>query len=267
MKQYISFFKLKFSVVLQYRAAALAGMTSQIFFGLVYIMVYTAFYRSGSSTVDMTYKELVTYMWLNQSFFSLICIWHKDSELINMIKKGDIAYELCRPENTYVMWFIRIFATKISSVLLRCIPLIIIALFLPKPYNLSLPYSYLSFIMFIIIMLISSLLLTSLITLMYIFIFHTIDSKGIMGMYCGIAELLAGQIVPLPFLSNTIRFVIELLPFAYISDFAFRVYSGNIKGLLIFRGLTIEIIWLIILIIVGELLTNKVLKRVVVQGG
>ena len=54
MKQYISFFKLKFSVGLQYRAAALAGIATQIFFGLVYIMVYTAFYRSGKTSVDMT---------------------------------------------------------------------------------------------------------------------------------------------------------------------------------------------------------------------
>ena len=267
MKQYISFFKLKFSVGLQYRAAALAGIATQIFFGLVYIMVYTAFYKSGKTSVDMTYQQLVSYMWLNQSFFSLICVWHKDQELLNMIRKGDIAYELCRPENTYVMWFIRIFATKLSAVLLRCIPLIIISFLLPKPYNLSLPYSWFSFIMFILILLISSMLLTAIITLMYIFIFYTIDSKGIYSMYCGIAELLAGQIVPIPFLSKTIRFVLELLPFAYISDFTFRVYSGNIHGLLIFKGLTIEIIWLLILVSLGHFLTNKVLKRVVVQGG
>ena len=86
-------------------------------------------------------------------------------------------------------------------------------------------------------------------------------------MYCGIAELLSGQIVPIPFLSKTVRFVLELLPFAYISDFTFRVYSGNIHGLLIFKGLTIEIIWLLILVTLGHFLTNKVLRRVVVQGG
>ncbi len=80
MKQYISFFKLKFSVGLQYRAAALAGIATQVFFGLVYIMVYTAFYRSGKTSVDMTYQQLVTYMWLNQAFFSLICVWHKYQE-------------------------------------------------------------------------------------------------------------------------------------------------------------------------------------------
>ena len=128
MKQYISFFKLKFTIGLQYKAAALAGMATQIFFGLVFIMVYIAFYSSGTNNTDITLKELIPYLWLNQAFFSLICIWHKDTEILNMIRKGDVAYELCRPQNLYVMWFIRILASKLSSVVLRCSPLIIISL-------------------------------------------------------------------------------------------------------------------------------------------
>ena len=54
MKQYISFFKLKFSIGLQYKAAALAGMATQIFFGLIFIMVYVAFYSSGTNSADIT---------------------------------------------------------------------------------------------------------------------------------------------------------------------------------------------------------------------
>ena len=75
MKQYISFFKLKFSVGLQYRAAAIAGLCTQLFFGLVFIMVYIAFYGSGdASNVDISLRQIITYMWLNQAFFSLIYI-------------------------------------------------------------------------------------------------------------------------------------------------------------------------------------------------
>ena len=145
MKQYISFFKLKFAVGLQYKASAIAGLSTQIFFGFIFIMVYIAFYGSGTTNTDISLNELITYLWLNQAFFALICIWHKDNEILNMIKKGDVAYELCRPQNLYVMWFVRILSSKLSSVLLRCIPLIIVALILPSPYNLSLPLNITSF--------------------------------------------------------------------------------------------------------------------------
>ena len=93
MKQYLSFFKLKFSIGLQYRAAALAGLSTQVFFGIIFVLIYTAFYDSGIGNVGMTLSELTTYLWLNQAFLALIFIYHKDNEIINMIKKGDISYE------------------------------------------------------------------------------------------------------------------------------------------------------------------------------
>ena len=184
-----------------------------------------------------------------------------------MIKKGDVAYELCRPQNLYIMWFIRILASKLSSVLLRCFPLIIIAFILPKPYNLTLPFSFDSFIYFIISLSISTFLITALVTIIYILIFYSIDNKGIMGMYCGIAEILSGQVIPIPLFPHVLKTIATLLPFAYISDFSFRIYSGNIAGNAIIEGIIIEIIWLTILIIIGNIATKNILRRVSVQGG
>ena len=61
MKTYISYFKLKFITGLQYRAAAIAGISTQLFFGIVYISVYVAFYESGSNNLPMKLNELVIY--------------------------------------------------------------------------------------------------------------------------------------------------------------------------------------------------------------
>ena len=268
MKQYISFFKLKFTVGLQYRAAAIAGFCTQLFFGLVSIMVYIAFYGSGDAVdTDITLKQLITYMWLNQAFFSLIYIWHRDNEILNMIKNGDVSYELCRPQNLYLMWYIRILSSKLSSVTLRCIPLIIIVLLLPKPYNLSLPYSINSLIIFIFVLILSSLLVTGLVALFYVLTFYTTDGKGVMSMYSSIAEILSGQIVPIPLFPKILKGIASLLPFAYISDFAFRIYCGNIVGIEIWKGIIIQMFWIVVIIFVGMKLTDKILQRVVVQGG
>lgn len=267
MKQYISFFKLKFSAGLQYRAAAVAGLCTQLFFGLVFIMVYMAFYGSGDANVDITLRQIITYMWLNQAFFSLIYIWHRDNEILNMIKNGNVAYELCRPQNLYLMWFTRILSSKLSSVTLRCLPLIIIALLLPEPYNLAGPYSFTSFIIFLIVLFLSSLLVTALVTLIYVLTFYTTDGKGVMGIYSSIAEILSGQVVPIPLFPAILKGIVSLLPFAYISDFAFRIYCGNIIGNDIWQGIIIQVFWIVIIIFVGMKLTDKILKKVVVQGG
>ena len=108
MKSYLSYFKLKFLTGLQYRAAALAGLSTQFFFGFVYISVYIAFYESGSGTIPMPLDELVSFIWLNQAFFALVFMWYKDKEILSMIKNGNVAYELCRPQDLYFMWFFKI---------------------------------------------------------------------------------------------------------------------------------------------------------------
>jgi ABC-2 type transport system permease protein len=267
MKQYISFFKLKFAVGLQYKAAAIAGLATQIFFGLVFIMVYMAFYNSGEANVDISLSEIIQYQWLSQAFLALIWIWHKDNEILSMIKNGNVAYELCRPQNLYWMWYIRILASKLSAVLLRCIPLLIIAFLLPHPYNLILPESFTALMFFIITLALATLLVTALVTLMYLLIFYSVDSRGIMGMYCGIAEILSGQVIAIPLFPVFLRNIAIVLPFAYISDFSFRIYSGNIAGTQIIQGLTIQIIWLFIILFLGLILSNRLLKRVSVQGG
>ena len=267
MKQYISFFKLKFAVGLQYKAAAIAGLATQIFFGLVFIMVYMAFYNSGEAIVDISLSEIIQYQWLSQAFLALIWIWHKDNEILSMIKNGNVAYELCRPQNLYWMWYIRILASKLSAVLLRCIPLLIIAFLLPHPYNLILPESFTALMFFIITLALATLLVTAVVTLLYLLIFYSVDSRGIMGMYCGIAEILSGQVIAIPLFPVFLRNIAIVLPFAYISDFSFRIYSGNIAGTQIIQGLTIQIIWLFIILFLGLILSNRLLKRVSVQGG
>ena len=81
MKSYLSYFKLKFKTGLQYRAAALAGISTQLFFGIVYISVYIAFYESDSASLPMPIGELVSYLWLNQAFFALVYMWYKDKDI------------------------------------------------------------------------------------------------------------------------------------------------------------------------------------------
>ena len=57
MKAYFTYFKLKFISSLQYRLAAIAGISTQFFFGFIYIMVYIAFYkRDKKLTMDTLNK-------------------------------------------------------------------------------------------------------------------------------------------------------------------------------------------------------------------
>lgn len=267
MKFYKSYFKLRFIGSLQYRAAAIAGILTQLFFGIIYIFVYLAFYESSKNTGPMKVEELVSYLWLNQAFFSLVYMFYKDREIFNLIKNGNVSYELTRPKNLYFMWYFKIIAQRLSFVTLRCLPIILIAVILPSPYNLSAPLSLAHFMLFIVSLVIGTLLMTSIITFYHVITLKELNEQGITNIFMALSDLLSGGVVPIPFFPLFLQKIANILPFRYVSDLAFRIYSGNIgikEGLF---GILIQIVWLIIMLLVGNILTNKNLRRIVVQGG
>ena len=267
MRAYITYFKLKFISGLQYRQAAYAGIATQFFFGFVYIMVYIAFYKSGGKNIPMTLSEMITYIWLGQAFLSLINQFTRDQELFKLVKDGGISYELARPKNLYFMWYFKVLGTRLANVTLRVFPLILITFILPEPYNLSLPSNLLCFIVFFLSLFMGTLLVTGLTVLYPIVTLHTMSEKGIVNMVITVSDILSGLVVPIPFFPLFLQKISSVLPFQYISDLPFRIYVGNISienGII---GIIIQFIWLIIVVLLGEILLSKSMKRVIVQGG
>lgn len=267
MKSYISYFILKFKTSLQYRAAAIAGISTQIFFGLVYITVYVAFYESDSSNLPMELSQLVSYLWLNQCFFTLVYMWYKDKDILNLIKTGNIAYELCRPQNLYLMWLSKLLGERLSKVLLRFLPVILFAIILPSPFNLNLSITLPRLLIFIISLALASILVTVITLLYHIICLFTLDEKGIVNMFMVTSDILSGLTIPIPFFPKYLQTITNILPFRYVSDFPFRLYVGNItinEGLI---GMLVQVFWIVILILIGTLLMKKALKKAIIQGG
>lgn len=268
MIMYLSYFKIRIIANLQYRAAAIAGILTQLFFGFVYLVVYVTFYKSNPGvTPPMEWSKLVSYLWLQQAFFALTYSAEKDQELLNSIRNGNIAYEMIRPQNFFLKYYVKMVAKKTSMFLLRCWPIIIIGFLLPEPYTLLLPSSFLNFILFLIAIVFSTLLISALVIIIHLLIVFTIDSKGLMSVYMVIIDLFMGNIVPLPFFPPILKKIAYILPFRYICDFPFRIYSGDI---LVNEGYSLLIqsaLWTIAFIGLGLWLSKMVMRKAVIQGG
>ena len=268
MKSYLNLFKLRIITNFQYRAAALAGISTQLFFGIVYIMVYLALYESNKGVnPPMNLNTIVNYLWLQQAFFALTFPYTKDHDLLNMIKNGNLAYELIRPQNFYLKYFIKLIAYRFVAALLRSIPIIVIGILLPEPYKLTMPNSIGSFIIFVLALILSCLLVTALSMIMHIITMYFLDARGISSAYNVVTDLFMGGIVPLPFFPNWLSKIAYKLPFRYISDFPYRVYSGDISVIEGKSMLLGSLIWIIIIVFIGVLLSKHTLKKAVIQGG
>ena len=119
--------------------------------------------------------------------------------LSDLIRTGNISYELLRPKDMYFMWFFKILGQRLANVTLRFLPLIVVTIFLPKPYNLGAPDSLNAFILFIIAMFIGTLLITAISVFYPIVMLTTLNEKGIVNIIVVTADILSGIVVPVPF--------------------------------------------------------------------
>ena len=80
-------------------------------------------------------------------------------------------------------------------------------------------------------------------------------------------EIFSGGTIPLSFYPHFLQKIAYILPFRYIVDIPFRIYSGNISISNAIPDLINGLIWLIVLLIVGYILSNKATKKAIIQGG
>ena len=268
MKAIKSIFKINLLNSLQYRFQAFAGIITQFFFGFVFIMVYVAFYESGDTAkLPMPLDELVSYLWLNQAFFSLVYMWTKEHELLNLIKNGNVAYEILRPINFYFKWYVTMLSKRIAKAILKFSPVLLIAYFLPQPFNFSLPSSIENFILFLIALTLSAFLITGISMIIHIITFFTLNEKGVLEIFMSTSEILAGGVVPLTMFPSFLYKIAHVLPFRYTCDLPFRIYTGNILINEAIPDIIGSFIWIIVIILIGYLITKKALKKAVIQGG
>lgn len=267
MKKYASFFRIRFIHGLQYRTAAVSGMITQFIWGIMEILLFRAFYQASPESFPMTFQALSNYVWLQQAFLALYLIWFWESQLFDSITNGDVAYELCRPVRLYNMWFVRGMAVRLSKAVLRCIPVLLFAWLLPAPYGLTLPADLRTWFFTLLSMTLAFLLVIAFGMIVYMSVFYTISSQGIKLLASSVSEFLGGAVIPLPFLPDGIREIVNILPFASAQNVPFRIYGGDLTGREMYISLLLQCFWFITFLLIGRAMEQRALKRVVIQGG
>jgi ABC-2 type transport system permease protein len=265
MKAYYSLFRARFRVLLQYRAAALAGFGTQLFWGLIRVMILEAFYLSTSVPQPMNLEQVITYIWLGQAFFMLLPFSaNPDPEVTQMIRSGAVAYELARPLDLYTLWYARAFAARTAPTLLRVIPMFLVAV----PFlGMGLPPNPMALLVFLIAMLGAALLTSAFSTLITTSLVWTISGDGIARVAPSLVVLGSGLIVPLALLPEWLQPLFHILPFRGMADAPFRLYMGHYPPEAVWGVLAHQGIWLLLFVGMGRWMLAQGARRLVIQGG
>jgi viologen exporter family transport system permease protein len=250
-------------MLLQYRAAALAGFATQLFWGLIRVMIFAGFYASTTATQPMTVEEVVTYIWLGQALIALLP-WNIDHESRQMMRSGAVAYELLRPVDLYAYWFSRTIATRLAPTLLRAMPMFLVAgLF----FGLSAPASWACGLAWAVTMIGALLLGCAITTLVLIGMLWTVSGEGLYYLLTTSVVLFSGMLIPLPLFPEWAQPILNALPFRGLVDAPFRAYLGHIPPGEVLGILGHQLLWTAALVGLGRAVLARGLRRVVIQGG
>lgn len=263
MKPYLSTFVSRFQTLLQYRAAAAAGVVTQVFWGIVRAMIFDAFYRSSSGPQPLTHDQAIAYIWLGQALL-VLTILTADADVAAMIRNGSVAYEMTRPLDLYALWFFRALSGRAAPLLMRSIPIFAVAALL---FGLSVPVSATAGALFLFSAFMGLLTAAALVALMTISLLWTISGEGISRLAPGVIFVLSGIVVPLPLLPAWVQRFAEVLPFRGLIDTPFRLYLGQFHSTEASAALLLQLGWFVALVAVGRLALARGVRRLVVQGG
>ena len=263
MSPYWAVLGARIRTLLQYRAAALAGLVTQFFWGGIRVMVFMAFYRSTTAPQPMDLSETISYLWLTQALL-LLLPFRLDADLRAMISDGSVAYELARPTDLYWLWYARAIAQRFAPALLRAVPLYLVAvLFL----GLQLPPSLGAAAAFGISLAGALLLSAAISTLMTITMMWTISGEGVWRLLSMLTMFLSGSFVPLPLFPDWSQPLLAIQPFRGVMDTPFRLYIGHLPAGGVLLDLGHQLLWTTFFVLVGRLILARGVNRLVVQGG
>jgi ABC-2 type transport system permease protein len=253
----------QFRTLLQYRAAAVAGIVTQIFFGFVIVQVYEAFYASTTEVMPISLREVIIYTWLGQAMLGMVP-WNVDGDIRAQIRTGGVAYELLRPVDLYNLWYARNIARRTAPTILRAIPMFIIAaLFI----GLEAPPSQAAALAWVGATLCALLLSCAIGTFMAITLMWTISGEGATYIVVSMVIFFSGQYVPLPLMPDWRRWLDEFLPCRGLIDIPFRLYLGHIPAADGLWLMASQLAWTAAIVIAGRALLALGKRRLVVQGG
>jgi len=247
---------------LQYKGQMIAWIIADIIkiFGLCFIWLAAS---RVSNVVDQEY--IVSY-YILVMFVSKFTSDYTVEFGVRNILDGRFSNFLVKPYN-YLLEYL---GTNIGSNILRIIlflPAFIIAIYFAWVNNFWIvefnPYLILLSLIAILLGFGISFLLGNIISLAAVKIK---EMDGIRIFYYNIASLFSGEFIPIPFLPQIGRFLLELLPFRYTLSFPVEILLGRLNDYQKEIGFLTATVWLVILFIIYKIVFKKAIKKYEAEG-
>ena len=271
LRPYLAAFRARFQLMLAYRAAALAGFATQCWWGGIKIMVLAAFYATNAAAAPISLADAITYVWLGQALLALLP-WVADPEIAQAVRTGGVGYDRLRPLDTYGYWYARTLGWMLARVLPRAVLMLLAAgIVLPlvglEAWAWRPPSGVAAALLFVPAFVLMVTLAGAVLMLANIVVAASLDVRGVNAVLTPLVTVFSGGLLPLNFYPDVLRPILHLQPLAGLVDIPFRIYFADLAGAAALEGLALQAGWTLVLIAVGRLAMERMMRRLEMQGG
>jgi ABC-2 type transport system permease protein len=255
--------KISFQRHLTYRTAAIAGLVTNFFFGILRAMILVALYDLQPSVEGISIKGAITYAALSQALIGFLSMFHW-YDLMNTIYTGDVASDLLKPMNYFRFWMAQDLGRALVQLILRGFTLLfaftfVFDLYWPKTLPclfgllLSIPLGWLVSFSWRFLINLSA--------------FWTPNARGILRFIFVLSWFFSGFMMPLRFFPEWVIRIAHLMPFPYMFNTVVEIYLGILNGPELIQAILYQVLWGLGLIFIGQLILRMGVRRLVVLGG
>jgi ABC-2 type transport system permease protein len=246
-----------------YRAATIAGLATNFFFGLFRVAVLLALLENRSEIAGYTAQDAIVYTGFTQAMLALLMIfgWW---DLMISVHNGDVSSDLLKPMDFFTYWLAQDLGRALVALLLRGI--VFMALF-EVVYDLTYPETAVSWFIVIISIILSWLISFCFRFLVNLAAFWTPNAKGIGRFWFVVSWFFSGQLMPLRFFPDWVQTIANLTPFPHMLNTVVELYIGIIHGPEAWLMLLIQLLWVVGLVGVCQFVLKTAVWRLVILGG
>lgn len=260
---YLEVARKSFQRQLAYRAANVAGIITNTFFGAIYAFIFLALFEQRGPTAGLDARDVITYVVVSQSLLMAMSAFG-NRDLSDAMIRGDIVIDLIRPVDFYLLWAALDLGRATYYLLFRGIPTFTIGWLLFRPRLIDNPVTVGLFLLCVALGMAMSFAFRFVIGSLA---FWTTDARGLNYLASIFILFFAGAIVPLNFFPDGLRAIVGWLPFQTMAHLPISVYLGKVGGWELARILAVQGAWLTGFVALGRWVLGRVMWRLSVQGG
>jgi len=225
-------------------------------------VIWKAAYGDRSEVDGIAIGQLLVYLTLANLQLRFLRP-EMDEDIQERIRQGQIGFDLSRPVGYPAQLLAGAAGEMIGSLplLLVGFPVAFIAGELRGPASAEAGFGYAAALLLAWVVAALLNLLIGLIS------FWTLEMNGFRMIYTLVGNFATGALVPLWFMPDALRTVIQLLPFQAIAFVPVSVYVGEPATGSIATALLVQAIWIGSLVLVIRLVWSQAFRHTVIQGG